>query len=82
MPSGSSLVLYSSDIGYVKYVDSCVASLFPLLGNRYSASAAMFSLPGIYSISGPYLSNISLHRNTISVLKFLHVIILWSVYIF
>ena len=42
----------------------------------------MFLLPGVYSISGPHSSNISLHRNTLSVLKFLRVRFVWSVYIF
>ena len=82
VPSGSSSVPYSSDVVSVVYAVLCVVSLLPLLGNRDSASAAMFFLPGIYSISKPYSSNINLYRNTLSVLNFLHVKFLWSVYIF
>ena len=82
VPSGSSLMLYSSNIVSVVYVDLCVVSLFLLLGNIDSASAAIFFSPRIYSISGPFSSNISLHCNALSLLKFLHVKIYWSVYIF
>ena len=82
MPSDSYLMSYISDIFYVKYVDSFVVSWFLLLGNHDSASAAIFSLPGIYSISGTYYYNISLNHNTLSVFKFLRVTFLWSVDIF
>ena len=54
----------------------------PLVGNRESASAAMFFSNCMYSISGLYSYNINLHRNTLSVLKVLHVHFLLSVYIF
>ena len=80
MPSFSSSVLYSSNIVFVKYVDSCVVSWFLLLGHHDSAYAAILFSPGVYSICRPYSSNISFHRNTRSVLNFLHVIFLRSVF--
>ena len=61
---------------------SCVVSSLPLLGHRDSASAAIFFSTLIYSIYGPYSSNINLQRNTLLVFKFLHVRFLLSVYIF
>ena len=64
-PYGNSLMLYSSDIVFVVYVHSCVVFCFTLSGNCDSASAAIFFLPGIYLISRPYSSHISLHRNTL-----------------
>ena len=90
IPSGIHSILKSSDNSILKssyivsilYLDSCVVSWFTLFGNFDSASTAMFSSPFIYLISGPYSSNISLHCNTLSVLKFLHVKFSWSVYIF
>ena len=81
VPSGSSLMSYIYDIVSVVYVDSCVVFGLPLIGSRDSVSETIFLLPGIYSISGLYSSSMSLHRNTLSVLKFLHVRFLWSVYI-
>ena len=63
-------------------VGSCVVCWFPLLGNCDSVSATIFLSPGIYSISGLYYSSINLYHNRISVLKYLHIILLWSVNIF
>ena len=54
-------------------MDSCVVSWFPLMGNIDSDSATMFFLPWIYSISGPYSSNMILHHNTLSILNNLQV---------
>ena len=46
--SGSSSMLYSSDIVSVVYVDSCVFFGFTLLGNCDRASASLILSPRIY----------------------------------
>ena len=81
VPSGISSVSLISDTISCWYVDFCVVSWFPLKGNLYSVSATMSYSPLIYSISGPYYSIISIHINTLSVLKLLHVMFLLLVYI-
>ena len=79
--SGSSSMLYISNIIYVVYVDSCEVSWFLLLCNHDSASAAIFLSPIIYSIFELYYCNTNIHRATQSVMKFLH-IRFYGLYIF
>ena len=73
---------YSSYKVPVVYVDPCVVSWFILFGNFDSASAALLFSPWIYLIYSPYSSNMILHHNTLSVLKFLYVTFLWLIYFF
>ena len=81
VPSYSSLLSYSSDIFFIVYANSFVVCWFSILGNHDKSSAAIFLYLCIYYISGTYSSIINLHCNTRSVLKFLHIIFLWSAYI-
>ena len=70
VPTGSSSMSHIYDIVSVVYIDSCVVSLFPFLGNCGSTSGAIYFAPGIYLISRPHSYNMSLHRKTLTVLKF------------
>ena len=80
IPSGNSSVSFISDtISFLK-LDCCVVSLFPFMVNIDSTYATIFLSPLIYSISRPYASIISLHLNTLLVLKHLHLRFLWSVF--
>ena len=61
-------------------LESCVNFGCPFDSNVDIASATMFLAPGMYWISGPYYSSFNLNSNTLSILKFLQVMFLWSLY--
>ena len=70
VPSGICWVSLISDTISCWYVDLCVVSWLKFKGIIDSPYVTMFFSTLIYSISGPNSSSISLHINTISVLKF------------
>ena len=63
------------------YLVTFISTMSELInGSLLQASAALLSGPLIYFISGPYSSTIRYQRSTISVVKFLNMRFLWSVY--
>ena len=70
------------DIVYNNSLVSCVVCWFPLLVNCESVYAAILISSGIYYISRIYSCNISINLNTLYVIKTLHIIFMWSIYMF
>ena len=74
-------VIINEWLGFKTHTDFCLVSWLPSKVNLDSASATIFLSSFIYSISVAYYSSISLHLNTLPVLKLLHAGFLWSLYI-